>query len=550
MHRTAADPATPTRLRVSRSVRDALQPLSLPPAEAETACALVRDALTGQGRARREAEARLLAGDVEDGGPPLAVGERPAPPARWIPLVLALRDELRREEPPPRGLARRVDALLVALSGGAGGAPASADGGPDEDAAPRPAGSGGGTRRRRRDEVRARALLGPLLDLCPDGVLTLCASGGLGRWNRSGVALIGRRRRDLARRGPATLFRDPDELPRLLRELEEAGRLAPRETTLLAAGGRDVPVRVLGARLGRDGAAPAEDDPERIVLLFHDLTEMQSIRRRLIETENLSAMAKIAGSVAHEFRNPLNSLFLSADLLEDELAGSGALQESIAPTLAAIREEIERLNQIITHYLSLSKVASHAPEVVDLGRAVQRFADQWQDPAADRGVDLRVRLHDGDARVSVDPNQLRRVLVNLVENAFDAVGDAGEEDGPEAGEPDAEGAEARPGAPGQEARDRTRPGVVTLVVRPMRRVVKLTVRDNGPGIPEAIRERVLEPFFTSKARGSGLGLYLVREIVLAHGGSLSLGSSGVRGTSVAIRWPRPHALPGPEETTP
>ena len=75
----------------------------------------------------------------------------------------------------------------------------------------------------------------------------------------------------------------------------------------------------------------------------------------------------------------------------------------------------------------------------------------------------------------------------------------------------------------------------------MRRSVKLTVKDNGPGIPDEIRERVFEPFFTSKAGGSGLGLYLVREIALASDGTMSLSSKPGRGTSVSIRWPYAHA---------
>ena len=71
----------------------------------------------------------------------------------------------------------------------------------------------------------------------------------------------------------------------------------------------------------------------------------------------------------------------------------------------------------------------------------------------------------------------------------------------------------------------------------MRRTGKLTVKDNGPGIPDDLRDRVLEPFFTSKAGGAGLGLYLVREIALASGGTMSLSSREGRGTSVSIRWP-------------
>jgi two-component system nitrogen regulation sensor histidine kinase NtrY len=115
------------------------------------------------------------------------------------------------------------------------------------------------------------------------------------------------------------------------------------------------------------------------------------------------------------------------------------------------------------------------------------------------------------------------VLVNLVENAFDAI----------------TGEEGPPPTNGKPEPPRPREGVVTLIVRPLSRTVKLVVQDDGPGIPEEGRDKVFEPFFTSKTRGSGLGLYLVKETVLAHGGSIALASRGGRGTSVAMHWPRP-----------
>jgi len=285
-----------------------------------------------------------------------------------------------------------------------------------------------------------------------------------------------------------------------------------------------VPARIFGARLktskaaARKGDRPRttrENDPERYVLLFHDLSEVQHIRRRLIETEKLSAMAKIAGSVAHEFRNPLNSLFLSTDLLEDELEGSGALRKAIDPTLSAIREEVERLNQIITHYLSLSRIVSASPEKMDLGEVAAAFAEEHGPRLEAAQVELVMRADEGDHDITADPNQVRRILVNLVENAADAVTDE------EAGE-----------------EPRARRPRVTIYVRRMRRSVKVTVKDNGPGIPEELRERVFEPFFTSKAGGSGLGLYLVREIALSSGGALTLSSAPGRGTSISVRWPR------------
>ncbi len=444
---------------------------------------------------------------------------RALPPAKAMSLVLAVRDEMKTREAPggksaERARAERLDraaeiasqTLVEFLTA---------------DAAPKRVET-----REASDE--ARGLLQRLVSVMPDAVVTLRASGALGHWSVGATRITGRRRREVQRRGLPSVFRNGKALTSLLRDLDRKGRVTDHEVILVNASGEDVPIRVFGTRLRApgDGAArkrsrkrkrasrrTTQGDEDRYLLVLHDMTEVQRIRRRLIETEKLSAMAKIAGSVAHEFRNPLNSLFLNTDLLEDELDGRREIRRAIAPTLSAIREEIERLNQIITHYLSLSKVASTETEVMDLGAAVRDFADEWTERAAERDVQLRVRLDDEDQRISADPNQVRRILVNLVENAFDAVADRETKSG--------------------------RANTVTLLVRRMRRSVKLTVKDNGPGIPPEVRERVFEPFYTSKPGGSGLGLYLVREIVLAGGGWISLSSGDGRGTSVSVRWPSP-----------
>ena len=441
-------------------------------------------------------------------------------PVRLVSLVLAVRDALKRDEQGGRSsraraerLDRAADVALRGLSQAAG------------PLAPRGARKGGSHREEASDENAAGDVLQRLVALTPDAVITVRASGKLGLWSAATSRLTGRRRWQVHRMGLAALFREKDALDTILAELEARGRVSGRELTIADASGEGVPVRVYGARLRAEdpagtearrgkGKAP-EADVERYLLILHDLSELQHIRRRLIETEKLSAMAKIAGSVAHEFRNPLNSLFLTTDLLEDELEGHEEVRESIAPTLSAIREEIERLNQIITHYLSLSRVAGSTPEEVDLTELVHGFAEENRERLAAAQVDLRVRAEEGvDHRITADPNQVRRILVNLVENAVDAV----------TGDLDEEAA-------------RLRRGAVTLVVRRMRRSIKLTVKDNGTGIPEDLRERVFEPFFTSKAGGSGLGLYLVREIALASGGTMALSSTIGRGTSISIRWP-------------
>lgn len=352
-----------------------------------------------------------------------------------------------------------------------------------------------------------------LLALSPDGLATLRTSGLVGVWSPAAERLTGRVRASVRRLGLPALFRDPSQVHALLAKASQGRRPVAGEAPLLTDDGREVPLRLHVLSLGPSRPAPGEDgDPDAFVLLLQDLSEVHTIRRRLIETEKLSAMAKIAGSVAHEFRNPLNSLFLSADLLEDELSGEEA-GETIAPTLTAIREEVERLNQIITHYLALSKISGGERERVDLSRLVEEFAEEWRPRAAQRGAVLKVKVERGPCPVLADPNQLRRVLVNLLENALDAAG--------------------RGSAP-TEGRA---PGHLSLSVRRMRRSVRLCVADDGAGMAPAVLGRLFEPFTTTKAGGTGLGLYLVREMVLAHGGTIQVDSAPARGTRVRVRLP-------------
>lgn len=476
----AATPAAARGPR-GRTLEEILGAYGLEPGPREALRAQVAAALAAVRRSPRRGPGRLAAVRALRSEAPAAT----LPPARLVPLVIACRDAAGNDAT----LARAADALVVHLCR----AP--------RDDAPRVGRTG-------QAFDPARRTLERLLRVLPDAVLTVRASGQVGLWSVGASRLTGRRRYEVHRRGLERCFAEPEALPRLLADVEQAGRVDGREVSLLHASGHAVPVRVHAARLRPGGRAP---DPDRHLLILHDRTEVQRIRARLIETEKLSAMAKIAGSVAHEFRNPLNSLFLSTDLLEDELGGHAEIQGAIGPTLAAIREEIERLNQIITHYLALSQIGGDEPEEVDLGRAVAEFVEEQREAAGERGITMRMRADAGPHPIRVDRHQLRRVLLNLADNATDALAD--------------------------QVADGGRPGTVTLLVRRMRRSAKLTVKDNGPGIPEDLRERVLEPFFTSKSGGSGLGLYLVREIVIASGGSLSLSSTEGRGTGVSIRWP-------------
>jgi len=337
-----------------------------------------------------------------------------------------------------------------------------------------------------------------LLALFTDGVLTARPDGTLMHANRAARDALGLKLRELLEVDLKALFATPAEFRSIWQSVTKDGRSRAREVDLKSAAGRTFPARVTAARA--DGPDP------RVLVLFRDLTEIRHIRSRLIETEKLGAMAKIAGSVAHEIRNPLNTLFLNIDLLEDELGEADQPPpEPIEETLGVMREEIERLNDIIKNYLSLSKLTNANFERLDLNQIAREFSEEVEDDALRRDVKFELRLCRGQALVRADRNMLRRVLVNLVQNAYDAT-PAG--------------------------------GKVILGTRRLLRNVKLWVRDSGGGVPAEAEEQVFEPFFSTKDRGTGLGLYLIREIVMAHDGKVALRSIKPHGAQATVLLPR------------
>ena len=336
-----------------------------------------------------------------------------------------------------------------------------------------------------------------LLTLLNDGVLTARPDGRLLHANRTAREALGLRLRELKETPLKSLFAERGGADEMWKALKEEGILRGREFDLRAATGRTFPVRLAAARA--DGPDP------RVLVVFRDLTEIRHIRSRLIETEKLGAMAKVAGSVAHEIRNPLNALFLNADLLEEELSETGKLPAAIDERLRVMREEIERLNEIIKNYLSLSKLGNANFERLELNEVVREFAEEAEEMAGRRKVTLDLRLGRGDTAVRGDRNMLRRVLVNLVQNALDV----------------------------------SPQGACVLVsTRRLLHRVRLSVRDRGTGVSQEALPHLFQPFFSTKERGTGLGLYLSREIVMAHDGEVALRSLKPRGAQATVLLPR------------
>jgi signal transduction histidine kinase len=235
---------------------------------------------------------------------------------------------------------------------------------------------------------------------------------------------------------------------------------------------------------------------------------LQRLQEMQLQSERLAAVGRMAAHVTHEVRNPLSSIGLNVELLEEELASAGAEAKDL---LRAIHKEIERLTSITEEYLELARLPEPSLASEDLGALVREGAEFMRLELSAHAVTLDVQTAPGLPVVQLDEAQIRQVLLNLLKNAREAMPSGGT-------------VELRvQSGHGEE-------GGVTL-----------RVTDHGTGMTEEQRARIFDPFYTTKARGTGLGLPLSQQIVVAHGGVIRCDSEPGRGTTFEIWLPTERA---------
>ncbi len=247
--------------------------------------------------------------------------------------------------------------------------------------------------------------------------------------------------------------------------------------------------RVAGGDLSTRTEVARADEIGALASDFNSMTDALAERdKRLIRSERLATAGKMAAQVTHEIRNPLSSLGLNADLLEEELSGGEASEPAEARgLLRAIQEEIERLTDITEAYLRFARLPAPSLEPTDLNEVVEDAVGFMRPEIEARDVRLDTSLGSGLESIPIDGGQVRRALINLLRNSAEALEDSGE-----------------------------------IRVDTIRRGAEahLSVSDDGPGVPEKNREQIFETFYSTKSSGTGLGLPMVRQIALAHGGDV------------------------------
>jgi two-component system sensor histidine kinase HydH len=234
--------------------------------------------------------------------------------------------------------------------------------------------------------------------------------------------------------------------------------------------------------------------------LGQDVSKLAAQEKRLL-------LSRLLARFAHEVRNPLSSLDIHVQLLEEDLEqATPQVREKTASRFEIIHGEIHRLENIVKHFLGLAGPSSLDLHPVEIAKVVGHVCELLRPEAGARGIELRVRLPSLLPTIAADSAQLTQALVNLVINAIQAVDRNGL-------------VEVRTGAD---------EGDETLFIE---------VRDSGPGVPADRRSAIFEPFFTTKAEGSGLGLWIVQQIVTAHGGVVEASNADDGGAVFAVHLP-------------
>ncbi len=312
-------------------------------------------------------------------------------------------------------------------------------------------------------------------------------------------------------------------------------------------GARAATFFLLGGSLGyisqreREARAEAErlnaELEKKQVRLEQAYHELQAAQERLVHSERLATIGRMAAKVSHEVRNPLGSISLNAELLEDELQ---ALPESRRADgfalLAAIRSQIDVLSAVTEEYLRFARLPRPKLEATALAPVIEDLAGFVRGELQRRGVQLVVDIPDGLPTVHVDLGQIRQALLNLIRNAMEAMPDGGTV---------RVTARLIKGSSRQLVNSSSPIDQSTTGPIDTRDSIEIAVGDTGPGIPPEDLDRIFEPFFTTKDGGTGLGLALARQVAVDHGGRLACESTPGGGTTFRLTLPISDGGPKP-----
>ncbi len=356
-------------------------------------------------------------------------------------------------------------------------------------------------RRYERQLQRQRLLLAHILDTSADGIITLDAEDRISTWNRGAEQIFGYLAHEALGRHISLLYPPETDTPRVLASLRERldrdGVLPTRFGERITRDGRRIRTEVSTTAL-RDARGRYAGRAS----IFRDVTERDRDRQELARRESLAAIGEMAAAVAHEIKNPLAGIGGAVKVIGRAFPEGDSRHEVVTE----VQNQVRRLDDAIRDLLTFARPTVPRYAVFPLREVVARIVRVLAEEPHIRNHNVEIDCPE-TLRIRADPQLLENILVNLMLNAGQALG--------------------------------TRRGRIVVRGAEDADFTRLSVEDDGPGIPEEVLSSLFKPFFTTRARGTGLGLTIVRKFVETMGGRIEVRTRPGEGTAFTLLLPRP-----------
>jgi two-component system nitrogen regulation sensor histidine kinase NtrY len=339
-----------------------------------------------------------------------------------------------------------------------------------------------------------RRYIETILERITTGVVSVDAGGIVTTINSAAARLLSVARTIVGQ--PALAVFDRPDLQPLAALLAGAGRNVAdpsAQEIAITREGQEIHLAAVATALFGDGGAS-----EGVVLVFDDVTP-------LIRAQKVAAWREVARRLAHEIKNPLTPIQLCAERLQRHFStappAARALVDECTETIVG---EVESLKGLVDEFSQFARMPAPRTVATDVSRLIADTIALYN--GIFTAVSIEQRSAPGLPLVRIDPEQIRRVVINLVDNAIEAMERSGEI-------------------------------IVETQHDPANAIVRVIIADNGPGIPAGERDKLFLPYYSTKGRGSGLGLAIVRRIIAEHGGNIDVGDNAPQGTRFTIELP-------------
>ena len=352
------------------------------------------------------------------------------------------------------------------------------------------------------EQRRAEAWVRSLIETTQDAVVSIDRQARIVLFNPAAQRIFGYRPEEVVGQKVDMLMPEPytSEHDGYIERYERTGEAhaigSIRTVTAKRKNGETFPIELSVAKIPSDQEA-------QYGAFIRDISDKVKLQRQAVESDRLATIGAMAAKFGHELGNPLNGMSLTVQLLEQRLRKQlPALDEQATSTLARLKTEISRLNTLLQDFRSLSRKETYNFEPAQVAELVAEAIEIELPEYAERSVKVEAQFTQDLPKVRVDIDKMKQVILNLAKNAVEAMPNGGK---------------------------------LLFTGSADKATVILEVTDSGAGISAQVD--VFEPFFTTKPFGTGIGMTIVRQILAAHGGSISYKSEMDKGTTFTVRLP-------------